>query len=117
MKKVIICDDSRVSALAIQHFMTKNDVYIEGTAFGQKEFEKLIDTSEKPDFVSMDMVLPDGDGIQCCQKLWEKWSNLPVIFITKDKISDDQKSQLAHVKKYLLKPITNDTILEAITSI
>ncbi len=114
MKKVLICDDSRVSALAIQHFMTQNGVYIEGTVFGQKDFEKLIETSDKPDFVTMDMILPDGDGVQCCKKLWAKWPKIPVIFFTDAEIKSELRAQLPHVKMYITKPIINKKIVDAL---
>ena len=117
MKKVIICDDSRVSALALQNLMTKENILIEATVFNQKDFIKALDNHEKPDFVSMDMILPDGSGVECCQLLWEKYPSLPVIFITGDEVTASDKEKLPHVKAYLKKPVTPEIVKESISKL
>ena len=117
MKKVFICDDSYVSALALQHFLTNEGIFIESTTFKQKEFEEALESKSKPDFVTMDMVLPDGDGIQCCRKLWTKYPDTPVIFVTNDKVSDNQKAELPHVKHYFTKPIIPEKVRAALASL
>jgi DNA-binding response OmpR family regulator len=117
MKKAIICDDSRVSALALQYFLTNEGIFIEATVFGQKEFEEVLKTAEKPDFVTMDMVLPDGDGIQCCKKLWEKYPKTPVIFVTTAKVTEEQKAELPYVKDYFEKSIIPEKVKASLSKL
>ena len=114
MKKAIIVDDSRYSSVAIKNKLKELDVDIIDIAFSVVDFEAFLSTVEKPDFITMDMVLPDGDGIECCQILWKKWPGLPIIFISSLALNEDQKAQLPHVVDYILKPVTFDNMKAAV---
>ena len=114
MKKAIIVDDSRYSSVSIKNKLKELNIEIIDIAFSVVDFEAFLRTVEKPDLVTMDMVLPDGDGIECCQILWKKWPGLPVIFISGLTLTDDQKAMLPHVVEYMIKPITLEKMKVAV---
>ena len=117
MKKAIVCDDSRTATFAIQKMLKEAGIEILSSALAVEEFGALLETVDKPDFVTMDMVLPDGDGVQACKKLWKKWARLPVIMITANEVPTEKKVQLPHVINYIVKPITRKKLNSAIAEI
>ena len=115
--RAIIVDDSRYSSVSIKNKLKQLNVEIIDNAFSVVDFEAFLGTVEKPDFITMDMVLPDGDGIECCQILWNKWPRLPVIFISSLALTDEQKTQLPYVVEYILKPIDLERMKHAVEKI
>jgi DNA-binding response OmpR family regulator len=115
--KAIIVDDSRYSSVSIKKKLKELNVEIIDIAFSVVDFEAFLGTVEKPDFVTMDMVLPDGDGIECCLILWKKWPGLPVLFISSLSLTDKQKAQLPHVIEYIIKPIDLERMKAAVDKI
>ncbi|MFX1275839.1 MAG: response regulator, partial [Promethearchaeota archaeon] len=86
--KAIIVDDSRYSSVSIKNALRVFNIDVIDIAFSVVDFEAFLEGVEKPDIVTMDMVLPDGDGIECCEILWKKWPGLPVVFISASPLSD-----------------------------
>ena len=117
MRNALIVDDSRYSSVSIKNVLKELNVEIIDIAFSVVDFEAFLSAVEKPDFVTMDMVLPDGDGIECCQILWKKWPGLPVIFISSSPLKDEQKAYLPHVVDYIVKPVTLEKMQIAIEKI
>ncbi len=113
-KKVMVCDDAKLAALAIKQFLIGASYDVTSLTYSVAEFTAALEEVEKPDFVTMDYVLPDGDGVDCCKALWAKWDGMPVLFITADPVPDDRKSELPHVKHFMLKPIASDKMQAAI---
>ena len=112
--RAIIVDDSRYSSVSIKNKLKELNIEVIDIAFSVVDFEAFLRSVDKPDFVTMDMVLPDGDGIECCQILWKKWPGLPVIFISGLALREDQKAQLPHVVEYLIKPINFEKMKAAV---
>jgi len=115
--RAIIVDDSRYSSVSIKNTLKELDIEVIDIAFSVVDFEAFLRTVEKPDFITMDMVLPDGDGIECCQILWKKWPGLPVIFISSMALKEDQKTMLPHVVEYIIKPLTLEKMKAAVEKI
>jgi len=115
---VAIVEDSRVATMAIKNFMKKKGIEVILDVLSLEGLKAGIDQMDKPDFATMDMILPDGDGSEGCDVLWKKFPELPIIMITGDNISEDVKKKLGpRVKHYMIKPVTGEKIDEAMTSL
>lgn len=62
-------------------------------------------TSHRPDLVVLDVMLPDGDGIEICRFIRESRPSLPIILLTaRDKISDKVMGLESGADDYMIKP-------------
>jgi DNA-binding response OmpR family regulator len=74
------------------------------TAETWHEGDRLIKES-LPDIVILDLMLPDGDGIDICRGLRKDYPTLPIIMLTaKDKLSDKIIGLESGADDYVVKP-------------
>ncbi len=58
-----------------------------------------------PDLIVLDLMLPDGDGIQICKFLKDRYPKIPVIMLTaKDSVSDKVMGFESGADDYIVKP-------------
>lgn len=58
-----------------------------------------------PDLIILDVMLPDGNGIDICRDLRKKYSDIPIIILTaKDKVSDKVFGLESGADDYVVKP-------------
>lgn len=78
-KKLLIIEDEKDIARITKDFLTTYgyEVYAVGTIEEARSILKDI----SPDFIILDIMLPDGDGIELCQSLREK-SNVPILILS-----------------------------------
>jgi DNA-binding response OmpR family regulator len=58
-----------------------------------------------PDLIVLDLMLPDGDGIELCRELRDRHFNIPIIILTaKDGISDRVLGLESGADDYVIKP-------------
>ena len=79
--KVLVVDDSVISHLVVGDILnnTEFDIcsYAKTATIAVEEFKKC-----RPDIVTMDMNLPDSDGIECSRKILEIDPNVKIIMIS-----------------------------------
>jgi DNA-binding response OmpR family regulator len=69
----------------------------------------------RPDLVLLDLMLPDGDGLEFCSALKTLYPNLPVIMLTaKDKVSDKVIGFELGADDYMVKPFETRELLARI---
>lgn len=69
---------------------------------------------ETPDLILLDIMMPEMDGYEVCQKLKEKeeTKNIPIIFVTAKGETEDETKGLDHgAVDYISKPITPAIVL------
>jgi DNA-binding response OmpR family regulator len=60
---------------------------------------------EYPDLIVLDVMLPDGDGMEICSQLRRERTDLPIIMLTaKDKVSDKVFGLESGADDYVVKP-------------
>ncbi len=66
---------------------------------------KKIFLHKRPDLIILDIMLPDGDGVQICREIRKDHPYLPVIMLTaKDKLSDKVIGLESGADDYIVKP-------------
>ncbi len=58
-----------------------------------------------PDLLILDIMLPDGNGVEICRSLRERFPDLPIMMLTaKDKVSDKVTGLESGADDYIVKP-------------
>lgn len=117
MLKVLIVDDSLIIRKKITKLIVKLGHEV---IFSAKNGQEAIDayTEHKPDLVTMDITMPDMDGITAVKHIIKSDSKASIIMITSHGQEDMViKSIQAGAVGYMLKPITEDKLAESIGEI
>jgi len=74
------------------------------TAGNCAEASKVL-SDHLPDIIILDLMLPDGDGVQLCKSIKERYPKLPIIMLTaKDSVSDKVLGFESGTDDYIVKP-------------
>ena len=100
-EKVLVVDDEKELADLVEVYL-KNDGYSVYKFYNGKDALKCIESVEL-DLAILDIMLPDVDGFQICQKIREK-SYFPVIMLTAKVEDGDKIMGLSVADDYITKP-------------
>ena len=117
MKTVLIVDDSSFMRRLIKKIVIQNGYDVVGEAdngeLGVEKYKEL-----NPDLVTMDLVMDEMNGLDALKHILEIDPNANVIMISsmgQDVIVRD--AIVLGAKNFLLKPLDEETIMEAINSL
>lgn len=114
MKNVLIVDDSRTSRRILRDILERAGYSIEGEAINGKEGVELY-ARLKPDIVTMDITMPEMDGIEALKEIKEEFPDAKVVMITaagqKDKMMEAVK---LGATEFVSKPFVEETVIEAL---
>jgi DNA-binding response OmpR family regulator len=66
---------------------------------------KVVFKEKRPDLIILDLMLPDGDGIEVCREIRKSHPEIPVIMLTaRDKLSDKVIGLESGADDYIVKP-------------
>lgn len=85
--KIMVVDDEK-NILRLYQMELEDEGYTVVTANSGKEALEVFDR-ENPDLVTLDILMPEMDGIQVLRHLKEKNPNVPVIMLTAYDYRDD----------------------------
>lgn len=85
--KILVVDDEK-NILKLYKAEFEGEGYNVITASSGKEALDLVE-SENPDLVTLDILMPDMDGIQVLRQMKEKKPDMPVIMLTAYDYRDD----------------------------
>ncbi|MCS7163907.1 MAG: response regulator [Thermodesulfovibrio sp.] len=85
--KILVVDDEK-NILMLYKAELEEEGYEVITANSGREAIELFET-QKPDIVTLDIMMPDIDGIQVLRQLKQKNPNIPVIMLTAYDYRDD----------------------------
>ncbi|CFX65396.1 Signal transduction response regulator, receiver domain [Syntrophomonas zehnderi OL-4] len=114
-KRVLIVDDAAFMRMMIKDILTKNGYEIAGEAEnGQVAVEKYKDV--KPDLVTMDITMPEMDGIAAVKEIVSYDSAARVIMCS----AMGQQAMVidaiqAGAKDFIVKPFQPERVLEAVS--
>ncbi|WP_227936764.1 response regulator [Alkalihalobacillus deserti] len=117
MASVLIVDDAAFMRMMIKDILSKNGFEIAGEAAnGAEAVEKFKELT--PDLVTMDITMPEMDGIQALKKIRQVDSGAKVIMCS----AMGQQSMVidaiqSGAKDFIVKPFQADRVLEAIKKV
>jgi two-component system chemotaxis response regulator CheY len=117
MKKVLIVDDASFMRVSIKNILTKNGYEIVGEANnGAVGFQKYQELS--PDIVTMDITMPEMDGLTSLKKILSVNSAANVLMVSAmGQESMVREAIIAGAKGFIVKPFKEESILSALNSL
>ena len=117
MAKILIVDDAAFMRMMIKDILEKNGFEIVGEANNGIKAVELY-KKEKPDIVTMDITMPDMDGIEAVKAIKEFDSAAKVIMCS----AMGQQTMVmdairAGARDFIVKPFQPDRVLEAIKKV
>ena len=114
MLKVLVVDDSLIIRKKITKLVTQlGHEVVNGAKNGQEAIDNY--NSMNPDLVTMDITMPDMDGIEAVSHIIKADPEAKIIMVTSHGQEDMViKSIQAGAVGYMLKPVTEDKLATAI---
>lgn len=114
-KRILIVDDAAFMRMMIKDILSKNGFEVVGEAAdGVQAIEKYAEL--KPDLVTMDITMPEMDGIAALKEIKTKDPNAVIIMCS----AMGQQAMVidaiqAGAKDFIVKPFQADRVIEAIS--
>lgn len=108
--KVVVVDDSPFSVGMISSILSEKGFRVVGSANCLQEAVEAV-AELKPDLVTMDMIMPGADGIECTEAIRVLHPNIKVIIVSS--MMDDeivQKAKKVGISGYIQKPVDAEEI-------
>jgi two-component system chemotaxis response regulator CheY len=114
MLKVLVVDDSLIIRKKITKLLIQlGHEVVNSAKNGQESIDQY--SEFKPDLVTMDITMPDMDGIEAVKHIMKIDSDAKIIMVTSHGQEDMViKSIKAGAVGYMLKPVTQDKLVSAI---
>jgi DNA-binding response OmpR family regulator len=117
MAKILIVDDEPLTVEMLSTFLNLSGHDPIGALSNSQTWDKL--AYEEPDAILLDIMLPDGNGLEICKQLRAnpKWASVPVIIISAHSPPMTAEATAAGANGYLAKPIKLNTLKDALQEV
>lgn len=110
MTKIMLIDDDASMRLLIEQIVRRGGYDFCCASGGEAGLEML--RAERPDFLVLDVMLPDTNGFEICQVIRSEGRTIPIMFLTaKGDIVDKSIGFKAGADDYLVKPFQPEELL------
>lgn len=117
MKKLLIVDDSNIIRSKIARSLTEFGIEIVGMAANGRD-AVLRFPKARPDLVTMDLTMPEMDGLECIRELRKIDPKVRILVVS---ALADKSTAIQALKEgaqgFLCKPFTEDELTEAISEL
>ncbi|MDQ0230406.1 response regulator [Metabacillus malikii] len=114
MAKILIVDDAKFMRITLSNILLKANHEVVGEAENGAEAVKLFE-EEKPDLVTMDITMPEMNGIEALKEIKGKFPEAKIIMCS---AMGQQKMVVeaieAGAKDFIVKPFDENRVIEAI---
>jgi len=116
-KRILVTDDALFMRVTLKNILTKGGYEVVGEASNGRESVELYHQT-KPDLVTMDITMPEMDGITAVREIRKKYPDANIIMCT----AMGQKNMVmeavsAGAKDFIVKPFQPEKVLDAIQKI
>lgn len=112
---VLVVDDE----LAIREFVVLAVRYAghEGTGAGTLADARAAMSARRPDLLVLDVMLPDGDGLDFAERLRAQADTVPILFLTARDAVSERVRGLRAGDDYLVKPFAVDELMARVDAV
>jgi two-component system, OmpR family, response regulator MprA len=108
--RILVVDDDRAVRESLRRSLAFNGYTVDLAQDGQEALERI--TSERPDALVLDVMMPRMDGLQVCRHLRSTGDDLPILVLTaRDSVSERVAGLDAGADDYLPKPFALEELL------
>ena len=112
--RVLIVDDSKISRVMIAENLRDTDFEVCGMAVDAVEAMRLY-TELRPDLVTMDMNLPDANGLECSKRILEADPDAKILMISAMKdLNLITQGKAAGIRAFLQKPVAKLDLVDTL---
>lgn len=118
MKKALVVDDCKETSARLAEMLSRNGYQVISADNGKDAIN--LASEYIPDFVLMDIVMPEVNGFQATRQLNKSptTSGIPVIMVSaKNQEVDKQWSQKQGASAYLCKPVDEKLLIKTINQV
>ena len=118
-KKILVVDDSAVALMAAKMILRRPGKY-ELLEARDGEEAVAVATSERPDLIVMDVVMPKMDGFEACRALREEdvTKQIPIILATtRGEAVNVEAGYASGCTDYVTKPVNAMELMEKVESL
>jgi two-component system chemotaxis response regulator CheY len=116
MPKVLVVDDAAFMRVTLKNVLAPAGYIVEEATNGAEAVTKYLEVA--PDVVTMDITMPEKDGIQATREIMEKDPNARVVMVSalgQEKMVKD--AIMAGAKDFIVKPFQPDRVLNALSRV
>ncbi len=117
ISRVLIVDDAAFMRMSIRAILEKNGFHVldeaENGALGIKKYKEC-----QPDIVTMDITMPELDGIEALKAIMEYDLNAKVVMVTA--MGQENmviKAVLSGAKSFIVKPFKEEQVVNTLTKV
>ena len=112
--RVLIVDDSKISRVMIAENLRDTDFEVCGMAADAVEALKLY-TEHRPDLVTMDMNLPDTNGLECSRRILATDPNAKILMVSAMKdLNLIVQGKAIGIRAFLQKPASKPDLMDTL---
>jgi len=111
--KILIADDSQFMRAILKDILVPEGYELIEAQDGKGTLEKF--QAEKPDLLLLDIIMPEGDGIEVLKKIGKSAKVVVISAVGQEKMVEEAKSLGA--LNYIVKPFDNKKVLEAVRKV
>lgn len=118
IQKILIADDSNTERLNLTHILESAGYQVIAAQSGNEA--KALAESQHPDLILLDIIMEDGDGYQACRAIKRNpaTQSIPVVMVSsKSNPVDKQWAQKLGADAYIVKPYTDEDVLQQIAAL
>lgn len=113
-KKVLIVDDATIIRLMLKKMLARYGIVVAGEALDGEEAVRMFDALE-PDFVTMDITMPNLDGISATRQILSRHPRARIIMISA--LGQERKVKEAieaGAMDFIVKPLKEERLVNSV---
>lgn len=116
MAKILVTDDAAFMRKMLGDILRKHGHQVEEAANGREMLAKVVEV--KPDLITLDITMPEMDGLAALKALKQRGDKTPVIMCTamgqQAMVMDAIQSG---ARDFIVKPFSEDRVIDAINKV